>query len=85
MSPDEAFSKYTQMLISQNNVCASCEKPEIAKSSYSNNIKGLAVDHCHKTGQVRGLLCNRCNVAIGLMYDDIKLLEKAIAYLKKFQ
>lgn len=42
----------------------------------------LEVDHNHKTGKVRGLLCSRCNGALGQFCDAIELLEKAIAYLK---
>lgn len=45
----------------------------------------LAVDHCHKTGRVRGLLCTRCNNALGAMKDDIILLNIAIEYLKAHQ
>lgn len=45
--------------------------------------KPLFVDHCHKTKQVRGLLCHQCNVALGHMNDDPQRLEKAISYLKE--
>jgi len=41
----------------------------------------LSVDHNHDTGEVRGLLCNRCNRAIGLLGDSIDILESAISYL----
>jgi DNA-directed RNA polymerase subunit RPC12/RpoP len=41
----------------------------------------VAIDHDHKTGKMRGLLCNRCNKAIGLFEEDIKILEEAIKYL----
>lgn len=42
----------------------------------------LCVDHCHDSGNVRGLLCHSCNRGIGLLRDDISLLETAISYLK---
>lgn len=42
----------------------------------------LVVDHCHRTGKIRGLLCNGCNMAIGKLGDSVETLEKAIAYLK---
>jgi hypothetical protein len=45
--------------------------------------KTLFVDHCHSTNKIRGLLCSQCNSALGLLYDDESLLEKAITYLKK--
>ncbi len=43
----------------------------------------LCVDHCHNTGKVRGLLCIKCNTAIGSLNDDVSILEKAIKYLEK--
>jgi hypothetical protein len=45
--------------------------------------KRLAVDHCHSTEKIRGLLCMRCNVGLGQFRDSEQLLQKAIAYLKK--
>lgn len=44
--------------------------------------KNLHVDHCHKTGRIRGLLCRRCNRAIGLLKDDPTVLYSAIGYLE---
>jgi len=65
---------------------------EIAKSdrcricgiSESEAPKGrLAIDHCHDTGELRGLLCDKCNTALGLLQDDISNLTAAIEYLKQ--
>lgn len=50
--------------------------------SFGRNNR-LAVDHCHDTGHIRGLLCSRCNTAIGLMCDDTDRLANAIEYLKR--
>ena len=43
----------------------------------------LSVDHCHVTGNVRGLLCRACNLALGQFEDNIKTLNKAIKYLEQ--
>lgn len=69
---------YEQMLLIQDNKCAICEEDE-----KSTRNKNLSVDHCHETNQIRGLLCSRCNRAIGLLQDDEIILQKAIDYLKK--
>lgn len=52
--------------------CAICRKKE-----------KLHVDHCHRTGMVRGLLCGNCNRAIGLLKDSPKNLRAAISYLER--
>lgn len=65
---------YNVMLAKQKGVCAICETPCPTKRS-------LAVDHDHKTGLVRGLLCTNCNNGLGRFKDDKKLLTKALKYL----
>ena len=47
--------------------------------------KRLCLDHCHKTGKIRGLLCENCNRGIGMFQDDVAALKQAIAYLEKHQ
>lgn len=74
---------YQKMLLEQNGVCAICGKPET--SVVNGKIKPLAVDHCHDSTKIRGLLCARCNQAIGLMGEDVSVLSKAIAYLNTHQ
>ena len=44
--------------------------------------RGLHVDHCHKTKQVRGLLCHGCNTGIGAMKDSVDIISQALLYLK---
>lgn len=65
------------MLIAQNFMCAICQ---IHQDSL-NHI--LAVDHCHKTGNIRGLLCPECNLGLGKFKDSVSILESAINYLIK--
>jgi hypothetical protein len=78
-----SLEQYEQMKADQANLCAICNKPETTKSRTKDDIKKLAIDHCHKTTKVRGLLCHHCNAAIGHFKDSIPLLESAIAYLRK--
>lgn len=73
---------YLRMLEIQNYCCAICGKPETTKNP-SGGIKPLAVDHCHKTGKIRGLLCNTCNTALGKFKDDPSILQSAINYLNR--
>lgn len=77
------LNDYNQMLITQNGVCAICGKPETSLDNYSYNIKALTVDHNHKTGKVRGLLCMNCNRCLGLLKDNVNTLNNAIKYLQK--
>lgn len=76
-------SLYYEMLSKQNNVCAICGKQEIRRSRTEGKIRALAIDHCHKTNKIRELLCSNCNNGLGSFLDDIEIMKKAIAYLKK--
>ena len=62
--------------------CPICGKKQEGKS---RNGKAWAVDHCHKTDKVRGYLCPTCNSGMGLLNDDINLLEKSIEWLRKHE
>lgn len=73
------FQTYHQLLVQQNQVCAICQQPEIRKRN--GKTMALAVDHCHSTGKVRGLLCNSCNTGIGLLRDNPLNLTQAAYYL----
>lgn len=62
------------MLASQGGVCAICGGPPTRPS--------FAIDHAHETGAVRGLLCDRCNVMLGMARDSVNVLAAGIAYLE---
>jgi hypothetical protein len=66
---------YERMLARQGGACAICGSPP--------GKHRLAIDHNHETGKVRGLLCIRCNTALGSLRDDETLLHRALAYLKE--
>lgn len=70
-----------KMLRDQGNKCAICGK-EIFLSGPSKKITAH-VDHDHKTGKVRGLLCHACNIGLGKFMDNTDYLLSAISYLKK--
>jgi hypothetical protein len=73
------LDEYNKLLESQDGVCKICNRTELESSCVDRN---LHVDHCHDTGKVRGLLCTKCNTALGLLSDDPELLKKAIDYLE---
>lgn len=73
---------YDRMFCEQNGVCKICSKPETKTNKKTGKIEYLAVDHCHATGKVRGLLCMSCNVTLGRVEDDIGILSKMIKYLQ---
>lgn len=67
---------YLHMLEQQGGVCALCKKPETGGRS-----SRLHVDHNHVTGEVRALLCHRCNIGLGMFQENPLLLQQAIEYL----
>ena len=77
--------EYARLLQEQEGVCAICGRAERYNGGRGRrdeaNAMRLAVDHDHKSGKVRGLLCVMCNTAIGAFDDDPLLLAKAIVYL----
>lgn len=74
------IAEYRAMFSAQGGVCAICQKGETTR--HGARVRRLAVDHCHKTGRMRALLCTACNVAIGRLGDDPDLLDRASAYLR---
>jgi hypothetical protein len=74
------FDEIQSMLIKQDYLCAICREEGFKMNDKVYN--NLNVDHCHSTGQVRGLLCHNCNRALGLLKDNIERLKSAITYLE---
>ncbi|MDH6448174.1 hypothetical protein M2155_000582 [Streptomyces sp. SAI-119] len=66
--------EYDRMLEAQDGGCAICKQPCARE-------RRLSVDHCHSTGRVRGLLCQNCNAAIGMLKEDVALFFRAVEYL----
>jgi hypothetical protein len=59
------LEEYNLMLDAQGGVCKICSMPETTRKNNSDEVRMLCVDHDHNTGKVRGLLCNKCNRALG--------------------
>lgn len=77
------IEQYNELLKQQSGVCAICGKPETAIHGRTKTVRHLAVDHCHNTNVIRGLLCNRCNIGIGRFHDSPELLIKAANYVRR--
>jgi len=75
---DISLKDYTKLLKKQKYCCWICKRKH-----YYKRYKRLRVDHNHKTGKYRGLLCDFCNLGLGRFNDDIKLLRRAIKYLQR--
>jgi Recombination endonuclease VII len=72
-----SIEDYNKLLKEQNGKCKICGRTDPGRKG---SVR-LCVDHDHNTGIVRGLLCYRCNIAIGSFQDDVKILQEAIKYL----
>lgn len=68
------------LMEAQNNLCSIC-KTDLREL----NPKNVHIDHCHKSEdmKIRGVLCNKCNMALGLLNDDVDLLKSCIDYLER--
>ena len=71
-----SWDEYQAILARQGGVCGMCK---------TKSKRPLCVDHCHKTGMVRGILCSPCNLTIGLCRDSTKITRAATAYLEAAQ
>ena len=68
---------YLRMYTEQQGQCGICNR-----RLYSKRYKAFAVDHCHSTGRIRGLLCTNCNTALGLLRDDPIAIQRALEWTK---
>lgn len=74
---DITHKDYQLLSEEQSGTCAICKKECVSG-------RRLAVDHCHTTGKVRGLLCCKCNRGLGNLDDDLDKLRAAVLYLEKY-
>jgi hypothetical protein len=70
---------YQKMILIQNNCCAICNCSFVGMKP-----RRIHIDHDHKTGKIRGILCQKCNHIIGNALDNVLILKKTIKYLEVF-
>lgn len=73
---------YNELLEAQSGCCALCKLPEKVKTR-NGQVRRLAVDHDHKTGRIRGLLCFRCNIALGHL-EELSKEEDTLEFLQRY-
>lgn len=73
---------YSIILSNQNDSCAICKTKNLNFNSRTNKSRRMAVDHCHSSGKIRGILCHKCNTGLGSFQDNISILENALNYLR---
>ena len=74
-----SYTDYLNLIEKQNGVCIGCESPFYVEN---DSLSIPCVDHCHTTGKVRGILCKRCNLALGYVKDNPNTLESLLLYLQ---
>jgi hypothetical protein len=76
-------AEYDALLRQQGGVCAICGSSE--RMQRQGSLMRMPVDHCHKTGAVRGILCQACNRGLGFFRDDTVVMRRALSYLLRHQ
>jgi len=79
-----SIEEYDSKALSQGGVCAICKRPETRTDPRTGQVWALSVDHDHRTGKNRGLLCSRCNCGLGNFNENKDFLSRAIAYLTEY-
>jgi hypothetical protein len=78
------LDEYNAMFEMQKGLCAVCGEPQKIRDKYGN-LRRFSVDHHHKTGRVRQLLCGPCNLSIGLVKENVVTLNSMIDYIKRHE
>lgn len=75
-----SWSEYEAMFKEQEGLCKICTK-DLSVDVTDKEVETARVDHCHNSGEVRGLLCGNCNSALGLIGDSLENAERMVKYL----
>ncbi len=78
------LAEYEARVAAQGGKCAICGNAEKRRDKWTGQVLSLSVDHDHRTGMARGVVCHNCNVAIGYFEDDPERMRRAIVYLEKY-
>lgn len=76
-----SYEEYLKYVEADNTSCSICDKQLVLHSSDTQET--VCLDHCHATGKIRGVLCNRCNIAIGILGDNPEKFKRALTYLEE--
>jgi len=74
----KTYAEVEAIYLESKGICAICGAPKAI-------AKNHALDHDHKTGELRGVLCSLCNTGLGMFQDNIRYLRNAIQYLRHYQ
>jgi hypothetical protein len=87
LTPEKKVERHRKWLLAQYGMTLEDFEEMAEEQDYSCaiclEVRALVVDHNHETGEVRGLLCNECNMALGKFRDDPGLLRRAMCYLRR--
>ncbi len=78
-----SVEKYNKLFLSQDGKCVICERP-ISNRFLNIEGKTSVLDHCHKTGKNRNILCSGCNTGLGAFNESLVSLDKASKYIEKY-
>lgn len=77
------YEEAEAMIEGQGGMCALCRQRSVSLDLRKRGKWSAAIDHCHDTGKVRGVICRCCNVGLGMFGDTVEGLQRAIDYLNK--
>lgn len=78
------YAQFVDLYESVKGICPICSTPMVLSGPRKNRRLNAVLDHCHETGQNRGVICSGCNIGLGMLKDSPKVLASAVAYLERY-